>query len=46
MLYFAASCRRFVMVHGFQKQTQKTPKADLEKTQKRMADFLAIDPTS
>ncbi|MFN9661364.1 MAG: type II toxin-antitoxin system RelE/ParE family toxin [Cyanobacteriota bacterium] len=45
-LYFAARGRRFVMVHGFQKKTQKTPKAELEKAQKRMADFLSTDPTS
>jgi phage-related protein len=45
-LYFAASGRRFVMVHGFQKKTQKTPKAELEKAQKRMADFLATDSTT
>jgi phage-related protein len=45
-LYFAASGRRFVMVHGFQKKTQKTPKAELEKAQKRMVDFLATDSTS
>jgi phage-related protein len=44
-LYFAANGRRFVMVHGFQKKTQKTPKAELEKAQKRMADFLATDST-
>jgi phage-related protein len=43
-LYFAASDRRFVMVHGFQKKTQKTPKPDLEKALKRMHDFLATDP--
>lgn len=36
----------FVMVHGFQKKTQKTPKAELDKAQKRMADFLSTDPTS
>jgi phage-related protein len=43
-LYFAARGRRFVMVHGFQKKTQKTPKPDLEKALKRMHDFLATDP--
>ncbi len=37
--------RRFVMVHGFQKKTQKKPKAELEKAQKRMADFLSTDPS-
>ena len=31
MVYFAASGRRFVMVHGFLKKTQKTPKAELKK---------------
>jgi phage-related protein len=42
-LYFAARNRRFVMVHGFQKKTQKTPKQELEKALKRMTDFLATD---
>lgn len=42
-LYFAAGGRRFVMLHGFQKKTQKTPKSELEKALKRMADFLAND---
>jgi len=42
-LYFAASGQRFVMLHGFQKKTQKTPAADLEKARRRMADFLASD---
>ena len=46
MVFFAASCRRFVMVHGFLMKTKKTPKAELKKTQKLMADFLATDPTS
>lgn len=44
-LYFAARGRRFVMVHGFQKKTQKTPKQELEKALKRMTDFLANDST-
>lgn len=44
-LYFVARGRRFVMVHGFQKKTQKTPKAELEKALKRMSDFLATDFT-
>ncbi len=44
-LYFAATGRRFVMVHGFQKKTQKTPKGELDKALKRMADFLSTDAT-
>jgi hypothetical protein len=38
----ASTGRRFVMVHGAQK---KTPKAELDKAIKRMADCLATDPT-
>lgn len=45
-LYFAATGSRFVMVHGFQKKTPKTPKAELDKAIKRMADFLATDSNS
>lgn len=43
-LYSAARGRCFVMLHGFQKKTQKTPKAELDKAQKRMADFLSTAP--
>lgn len=42
-LYFAATRQRFVMVHSFQKKSQKTPKQELEKALKRMNDFLASD---
>ncbi|MFM8524690.1 MAG: type II toxin-antitoxin system RelE/ParE family toxin [Cyanobacteriota bacterium] len=42
----AARGRHFVMVHGGQKKTQKSPKTELKKTQKRMADVLSTDPTS
>lgn len=45
-LYFAAMGRRFVMVHSFQKKTQTTPKAELDKAIKSMADFLATDSSS
>ena len=38
--------RRFVILHGFQKKTQKTPKQELEKALKRMTDFLATDSTT
>jgi phage-related protein len=34
-----------VILHGFQKKTQKTPKQELEKALKRMTDFLATDST-
>lgn len=38
-LYFAASGRRFVLVHAFHKKTKTTPRKDLELALKRMHDF-------
>lgn len=37
--YFAASGRRFVLVHGFTKKQQKTPKRELDTARKRMKDY-------
>ncbi len=41
ILYFAYTGKRFIMVHGFQKKTQKTPKKELDLAQERMSAFLA-----
>lgn len=41
ILYFAFTGRRFILLHGFQKKTQKTPKQEIELAQKRMSEFLA-----
>jgi phage-related protein len=43
VIYFAYTDRRFIMLHGFQKKTQKTPTKELEIAQKYMEDFLARD---
>ena len=40
VLYFAASGKKFVMVHGFKKKTQKTPAKELAKAKKRMKEYL------
>lgn len=37
--YFARTGRTFVMVHGFSKKTQTTPKSDLDKALSRMKDY-------
>lgn len=37
-LYFAASGRRFVLLHGFVKKTQKTPQKEIDLAIKRMKD--------
>ncbi len=39
VLYFAASGKRFVLLHGFAKKTQKTPRADIDTALQRMAEY-------
>lgn len=39
IVYFAASGRKFVLVHGFIKKAQTTPKKELEKARNRMRDY-------
>lgn len=41
ILYFAYTGRRFILLHGFQKKTQKTPKQELETAKNRLKTFLA-----
>lgn len=41
IFYFAYTGRRFILLHGFQKQTQKTPKKEIELAEKRRKEFLA-----
>jgi phage-related protein len=43
VIYFVYTDRRFIMLHGFQKKTQKTPRKELEIAHKYMEDFLARD---
>ncbi len=40
ILYFAATGKKFVMVHGFIKKTQKIPAKELAKAKKRMKEYL------
>ena len=40
VFYFAAAGKKFVMVHGFVKKTQKTPAKELAKAKKRMKEYL------
>lgn len=40
VVYFAFTGKRFILLHGFQKKTQKTPKSELELAQTRYKAFL------
>jgi phage-related protein len=40
LLYFFASGRRIVFLHGFQKKTQKTPSREIAMAVKRMDRFI------
>jgi phage-related protein len=41
IFYFAYTERRFILLHGFQKKTQKTPKKEIKLAEKRRQEFLA-----
>lgn len=43
LLYFAFVDRRFVILHGFRKRTQKTPNRDIETAERRMIELLERD---
>jgi phage-related protein len=40
VLYFTFTGRRFVLLHGFLKKTDKTPEREIELAEKRMKDFI------
>ncbi len=40
VIYFAHTGREFIMLNGFVKKTQKTPKKELELAKKRMMEVL------
>lgn len=40
VLYFTYTGRRFILLHGFIKKTDKTPIRDIEIAEKRMNDFI------
>ena len=41
IFYFAYTGRRFILLHGFQKKTQKTLKKEIEIAEKRRKAFMA-----
>lgn len=40
ILYFAHSGRKFILLHGFIKKTDKTPLREIEIAEKRMTDYV------
>jgi phage-related protein len=40
ILYFTYTGRRFILLHGFIKKTDKTPERDIETAEKRMYDYI------
>lgn len=40
VLYFTFTGRRFILLHGFLKKTDKTPEREIELAEKRMKDFI------
>ena len=40
VLYLFLTGRRIVLIHGFQKKTQKTPRREIEIAQQRLDDFI------
>jgi len=41
ILYFAVTGRKFVVLHGFTKKTEKTPAKEIEIAVSRMEEYLA-----
>ena len=40
LFYFARTGRRFIILHGFRKKSQKTPPAEIATAERRMKEFL------
>ncbi|MCJ7665461.1 MAG: type II toxin-antitoxin system RelE/ParE family toxin [Actinobacteria bacterium] len=40
IIYFLFSGRKFILVHGFTKQSKKTPRQELEVARKRIMDYI------
>jgi phage-related protein len=40
VVYFFYTGRRIVLLHGFQKKTQKTPRREIDMAERRLAQFL------
>ncbi len=41
ILYFAYAEKRFILLHGFQKKTQKTPRQHIEIAESRRKEFIS-----
>jgi len=41
ILYFAFTGRELVLLHGFTKKTEKTPRGEIETAVRRMEDYLS-----
>ncbi|MUL39485.1 type II toxin-antitoxin system RelE/ParE family toxin [Gloeocapsopsis dulcis] len=41
ILYFAYTGKRFILLHGFQKKTQKTPRRHIELAEDRRKEFIS-----
>lgn len=46
ILYAALVGRRFVLLHGFSKKTDKTPAREIETAERRLADYLKGEQTN
>jgi phage-related protein len=40
IMYFFYTGKKIILLHGFQKKTQKTPKKEIEVTRKRMEQYI------
>ena len=43
LFYFAHTGRRFILLHGFRKKSQKTPPAEIATAERRMKQFLEVE---
>ena len=41
ILYFTHTGKKFVLLHGFTKKTDKTPQREIETAEERMKDYLS-----
>lgn len=41
ILYFTYTNRQIILLHGFQKKTQKTPKKEIDLAEKRRKEFIS-----
>lgn len=41
LFYVAHTGRRFIILHGYRKQSQKAPKREVQRARQRLRDFLS-----